>query len=582
MSEKDGGWNELWNNFDSNDDDKLGLEKMDICSNLSKISSGSQKEDIDRELVLLQQFRFLEMYYDNAENPDTQRISEEIKIFVDNCNDASLSYYAKRAKETKSILNKWRYYFACWLLNKSDIVSFQNSLTNLENFISIKVNEKKYQNCFQHIFVRYNIPKIYGIEIENDKFIKILIQLVLDVDNSDNIRWSMEPIKVLSDIAKPLDQEIFDKLYAVEQQTANILRSKGEHSAEQKHLELVLYLVDAADIDSESKVKIKKEIHNTTAESHEDAAEKCLQVNNAMAAVMFFQNSIKEYQAAGIDKTEELLEKIRSATEKIEWVEVKSKLKLPIINIKGETSAEILDSISNLKPQIPDQEKIKSLAEELIKNNPISNFAFNMSFNSKNPTKTSNTEKEILQSRIMEQNINTISIGESWIANTVIDLEKEGRISANDIIDFLTSIGLHDEEQIEFIKSGINDHFNENYIGSIHTLIPQIEGTLRVLLKQRGILTLKQYEETIMDKELGGILSVTAVKEFLGNNIIEFLKVKFTEYDGINFRNDVSHALRPFRDFNHTNSFSLIHIIMILESNLDFFHYTLPPHLGTQ
>jgi len=109
-------------------------------------------------------------------------------------------------------------------------------------------------------------------------------------------------------------------------------------------------------------------------------------------------------------------------------------------------------------------------------------FVSHMSFNSKNPTKKSNTEEEILQSKIMEQNINAISRGESWIANTIIDLEKDKRISANDIIDFLKSIGLHDDEQLEFVKSGINDHFNENYIGSIHTLIPQIEGTLRILL----------------------------------------------------------------------------------------------------
>jgi len=503
------------------------------------------------------------MYYDNFENPNVKRISEEIKIFLDNCDDSSQEYYVKRAQKTKSILNKWRYYFAIWLLNKSDVTNLQNSLKSLEKFISLKINEKKYQDVFRYILVRYNIPKIYGIEYENNKFIQTLIQLILDVDNSENIRWSMESIWVLSNIAKPLDNTIFSKLLAVEQRTANILRDKGQHSAEQKHLELVLGLIDAVDIDSEAKAKLKKEIHRILAESHEDAAEKCLQVNNAMASVMFFQNAVKEYQAAGLDKTEELLEKIRNATEKIEWVEAKSKVELPLIEIKGETSAEILDSITNLKPQIPDQEKIKSLASELIKNNPITSFLSHTSFNSRNPTKISNTKEEILQSKIMEQNINTISIGEAWIANTVMDLEKEKRISVADIMDFLKGIGLHDDEQLEFISSGISDHFNENYVGSIHTLIPQIEGTLRVLLKQRGILTLKKYEETIMDKELGGILSVSEVKEFLGNDLIEFLKVKFTEYDGINFRNDVSHALRSIRDFNHTNSFSLIHIILI-------------------
>jgi len=324
MAENDGKWDELWNEFESSNNDKLGLEKIDICSKLLKISDESQKDNIERELLLLQQFRLLEMHYDSPGKPDIQRISEEIKIFSENCDDQSCAYYSKRAQETKSTLNKWRYCFACWLLNKSDTNSLQNSMKTLEDFISSKVNEKKYRDGFQYIFVRYNIPKIYGIESEDEKFIQTLIQLVLDVDNSENIRWSMEPIKVLSDIAKPINSDVFSKLFAVEQRTANILRGKGQHFAEQKHLELVLGLIDAVDIDSESKEKLKKEIHRTLAESHEDAAEKCLQVNNAMASVMFFQNAVKEYQASGIDKIDELLEKIRNATKKIEWIEVKS------------------------------------------------------------------------------------------------------------------------------------------------------------------------------------------------------------------------------------------------------------------
>ncbi len=70
--------------------------------------------------------------------------------------------------------------------------------------------------------------------------------------------------------------------------------------------------------------------------------------------------------------------------------------------------------------------------------------------------------------------------------------------------------------------------------------------------------------ENLIENELGGLLEKEEVVNLLGNDLITYLKVKFTDPDGINLRNDVSHALLPLSEFNHTISLSLIHVILIL------------------
>lgn len=557
-------WEELWKDFDSKDEDKLGLEKLEICSKILEEVEQLKKHEIERELVLLRHFRMLEMNYDNFENLNFQRISEEIEIFLQNCDKGSYDYYLKRFSDTSSYLNKWRYAFACWLLKKNQTNHFDDAISSLSEYILKKTSEKKYQEQFHYIVIRYNIPKIYGYKESDPKFIQTLTQLIFEVDNTENFRWTLEPLKILCEIAKPIKPELFYRFLTVEHRSAHKLRLQGSHPAEQMHLNLTLNLCNAANIDPKIKQELKDEIHCMIAESNEDAAEKSLKINNPLLAVMCYQNAVKEYQAGAKEKTKELLEEIRKATEKIEWVEVKAGFSLPILMIKGNNGYERVHSISNLTPNIPNQDQTENLAKEIMKKNPILSAVRRVYFNPKNPTKTSTDEKEIFQSTIMEENIRSILIGEKWLSNAVLELEEQNLLSPSNFIDYLQNIGLHDKEQMELIKTGIYEHFKLNYIASIHILIPQIEGTLRSLLKTKGILTLKQYQETIMDSELGGILSNPEVEKFLGRDLATFLKVKFTEYDGINLRNDVSHALRLISDFTHNTSFSLIQIILIL------------------
>ena len=103
--------------------------------------------------------------------------------------------------------------------------------------------------------------------------------------------------------------------------------------------------------------------------------------------------------------------------------------------------------------------------------------------------------------------------------------------------------------------------FNNRHIASISTLTPMIEGTLRSLMKSKGIEILRNKDDIILDKELGGILADTKVKELLGENFTNYIKTKYADPDGMNERNKVSHALSKSVEFRHESSLALIKTI---------------------
>ena len=98
----------------------------------------------------------------------------------------------------------------------------------------------------------------------------------------------------------------------------------------------------------------------------------------------------------------------------------------------------------------------------------------------------------------------------------------------------------------------------------MHILIPQIETVLRHVLEVRNMSAFKEKRQAIMVRELGGLLDIEEIKQIIGLNFHKYIQIKYTDANGINLRNRISHGLLTKDDFSHANSFSLIYTILIL------------------
>lgn len=121
-----------------------------------------------------------------------------------------------------------------------------------------------------------------------------------------------------------------------------------------------------------------------------------------------------------------------------------------------------------------------------------------------------------------------------------------------------------DKDNILLIKKELDYLFSNEYIASFHILIPQIEVLITKLLEIKKFNFLKEHKNSIMYKEFGGLLTENEVKDILGEDIIEYLKRKYTDINGINFRNKPSHGYVKVDESNNRNSFAIIFALLKL------------------
>lgn len=553
-------WEELWEEYDNSETDKIDLSKRSICIQLDSMENGIKKDNLKRELVL-QNFSFSLRGIMMYENYDVSMYKEYEKYFVENIDSKSFDYYHNRYNETSSYLNKWTYAFSCWII-KRDKDFLTKSIDALFESISILVKQHSYNEIFRRIMLAYNLLRFYNVKTIPTKFNDILLKIIYDTNNSENARWMIEPIIVLTALNKKLENDLVANLFTILHRNARNFRNKQKSHLEQSLLKVSIRLCDFTNLGSDLKEKLRKEIHSLIGESHELEADQRLKKDEGLGAIFWYKDAQEEYERAENHQKSKLLnQKIREATSKTELTEVRTSISMPKLVLSGNNGFELVNSIIKNRENIPPLNWVKDLTKELMEKYPISSLFRNVSLNEKNPTSYSNDKESIFESRTKQQTIQFIRLAESRLSLAVKKLENEKKISQGDFIDVMKNTGLHDEDQMKIIQSGVEDHFNGRYIASISTLIPLLEGTLRSLLGVKGISILRTKGDIILDSELGKMLSDSKVKELLGEDFVNYLKTKYADPDGINQRNKVSHALSSAGEFNYEASLTLIQTI---------------------
>ena len=157
----------------------------------------------------------------------------------------------------------------------------------------------------------------------------------------------------------------------------------------------------------------------------------------------------------------------------------------------------------------------------------------------------------------------------AYISAIARDSENDGRITAGDHADRIMSSGLRrGPSGGALITAGIERHYEGDYASSIHILLPQVESTLRGLLRQKGVDV--ESEQPGQSGLLHPLIKGGA--EIVGDDMSAFLHAWLTDAASVNLRNRVCHGLyggddgdgAPPHDLNHGTSLALILAIGLL------------------
>ena len=497
-----------------------------------------QHEQYEKEWIIQQCAHTVQQYLCHLKF-DNERFQE----FVANFPDFDADYCKQRCNEQISILLRWNYYVVLYFKEKGDWLKAAIKLM-LE---SSKLQKDELFAVF-YLVMAFNLNKLYGCKQENN----VKKTSIWFVQNRQNNKFIYHCVSIISHLEK--SPAIRREMLGVMMKCAEKIGLPGFDN----------YLKSAIEIAAD-----KKPVRDKLAQRYENYAdeqgEPLLKISYYTKAQEYFQNK---------EDLERVVGKSRAASKEISFSELTVKQKTRRIKIPGKTNFKRLKFlVSLLKSGIPRIEKIRQITKEIEREYPLQLMFSRIEIgNDGMPRKSTTTEDEISNDNYKKQFVDHINYVSVHLSLSIRDYENKGKITVEDYVSYLTSFGLHEKSVLYLIERGIQKHYDKDYISSIHILIPQLENTLRILLEQKGVGVIRMRKNMPMYLTLFDLINKGT--EILGDDLAEFLKLKFTDPTADNLRNRVCHSFyedfsetegsKPLHDFSHKTSLLIILIIMVL------------------
>lgn len=150
-------------------------------------------------------------------------------------------------------------------------------------------------------------------------------------------------------------------------------------------------------------------------------------------------------------------------------------------------------------------------------------------------------------------------IVKKMIENNILTFESvmqafEGSVIINDM-------------QRPLFERGIKAYFEEDYIVACHLLIPMFESSIRMLVASLGDEILRTDKNPIDGNQyisLDGLFRSEVMKGVFPEDVIVYFENLFTDHNGWNLRNQISHGLLSADSFNATMADRIVHAFMVL------------------
>jgi hypothetical protein len=136
--------------------------------------------------------------------------------------------------------------------------------------------------------------------------------------------------------------------------------------------------------------------------------------------------------------------------------------------------------------------------------------------------------------------------------------------SIENIIDYLYLSPMFIPENKNVILAGMEAYRRDDHLVTAHLLIPQIENSLRHLLRLLGGTIYKPGRNGgLFLKTLDEILREEVVNKAIGEDIAQYLQILLTDQRGWNLRNDICHGMAPFNIFGPVLTDRLFHVLLV-------------------
>ena len=170
-----------------------------------------------------------------------------------------------------------------------------------------------------------------------------------------------------------------------------------------------------------------------------------------------------------------------------------------------------------------------------------------------------------IDGHIVLQISQNMEFSSSFLRETLNAFIDKFNLSTTDIMNYLYESPIFDERRKDFFIKGINAYLNEDFLISLHLLIPQVEALIRNLAEKIGIPILKPaLSGGFFYRTLDELLREEKIIEVLSEDICLYLRVLLTDPRGWNLRNNVCHGINKHENFNQITADRVFHALLCL------------------
>lgn len=175
-------------------------------------------------------------------------------------------------------------------------------------------------------------------------------------------------------------------------------------------------------------------------------------------------------------------------------------------------------------------------------------------------------DEEAVFARMVEQmNMQRGLIVQAQIGPAYNQIANEHTITWNDIAEIVIHTPFVPEGREAIFADGLYAGFQHDFVTATHLLVPQIENSLRHLMRMRGMVTTALDQNGIQREiDLNALVVDPRVEEIVSTRVIFELRSLFTDARGPNLRNQLAHGMIDHAGFFSTNAIYAWWLVLVL------------------
>ena len=283
------------------------------------------------------------------------------------------------------------------------------------------------------------------------------------------------------------------------------------------------------------------------------AFESAASTANAMLAVAWLQPVFDKYRDLGMNddvyRVHQVLE-TRGHEAQAGMQRVQIPIQIDINEVKrvadALTEGDLQQALGRIGIMfVPRADQVRALNEQIKTQAPLMSLIPITRYEAGHPAGIIGPQNEDADGRLVHQMANEIDMEAIWIAATFDKLVARYAVTAEQIVDALSTSPVFANARRSILVSGIEAWLSQDYLKAIHVLMPQVEHAVRTLASLTGVpTTTRGYTRGVMQtRGLGEILHDRLFRQLIDENVRLYLLVFLADPRGINLRNRVANGL---------------------------------------